>query len=201
MDDTKKCRRCGEEKLVSEYNKWKYSPDGLQSWCRICQKWEREVNQDKYKANKHNYYEANKSYFNEQSCKWCKANPEARKAIQKRYRQNNLEHVREMSMVSYRKNYEKNREKIYANAKARRALKRNAKGKISAAEWREKIAEFNSCCAYCLKHMDKDITMDHMIPLSKGGEHTIENVVPACRNCNSQKQKRSILSWLVSKQG
>jgi 5-methylcytosine-specific restriction endonuclease McrA len=34
------------------------------------------------------------------------------------------------------------------------------------------------------------LTMDHVVPLSKGGPHTKENVVPACRPCNARKKDR-----------
>ncbi len=42
-------------------------------------------------------------------------------------------------------------------------------------------------CQYCGGHAD---SLDHIIPRSKGGEHTWENVVAACRRCNTQKRDR-----------
>lgn len=43
-------------------------------------------------------------------------------------------------------------------------------------------------CQYCgSKH---ELTLDHVIPRSKGGRHTWENVVTACRDCNQKKGDR-----------
>jgi 5-methylcytosine-specific restriction endonuclease McrA len=49
-------------------------------------------------------------------------------------------------------------------------------------------------CAYCSKRAD---TIDHVIPRSRGGTHTWENCVAACRTCNSRKADRLIdeLGW------
>lgn len=40
-------------------------------------------------------------------------------------------------------------------------------------------------CVYC--GSDKNLTLDHVIPESKGGESTVENLVVACRKCNTKK--------------
>jgi 5-methylcytosine-specific restriction endonuclease McrA len=44
-------------------------------------------------------------------------------------------------------------------------------------------------CQYCGRPADN---VDHVIPRSRGGTHTWENVVAACRSCNSRKENRSI---------
>lgn len=59
---------------------------------------------------------------------------------------------------------------------------------LTAAQWRDAKAAYGHRCAYC--HKRKPLTMDHVIPLSRGGAHTLSNVVPACRNCNSRKRDR-----------
>jgi 5-methylcytosine-specific restriction endonuclease McrA len=46
-------------------------------------------------------------------------------------------------------------------------------------------------CAYCGKSVPtKRRTVDHVVPLSKGGKHVPENIVPSCRPCNSRKAAR-----------
>lgn len=42
-------------------------------------------------------------------------------------------------------------------------------------------------CQYCSSPAEN---LDHVVPRSKGGEHTWENVVAACRRCNSKKENR-----------
>jgi 5-methylcytosine-specific restriction endonuclease McrA len=56
---------------------------------------------------------------------------------------------------------------------------------LTASQWMEIKDKFSNSCAYC--HRETILTMDHIIPLSKGGEHTAENVLPACRPCNGKK--------------
>ncbi|MDB4875733.1 MAG: hypothetical protein JWM41_2179 [Gemmatimonadetes bacterium] len=43
--------------------------------------------------------------------------------------------------------------------------------------------------------------MDHVIPISRGGSHTRENVVPACRSCNSKKGDLMLLEWVFLNAG
>jgi len=46
-------------------------------------------------------------------------------------------------------------------------------------------------CAYCGREGGpRDLTMDHVKPLSRGGAHSWDNVVSACRRCNHRKGNR-----------
>jgi hypothetical protein len=47
-------------------------------------------------------------------------------------------------------------------------------------------------CVYCGHSLRRDLTLDHVIPQSKGGENTWENLVTACKRCNSQKADLSL---------
>jgi 5-methylcytosine-specific restriction endonuclease McrA len=44
-------------------------------------------------------------------------------------------------------------------------------------------------CQYCGSHAD---SLDHVVPRSRGGTHTWDNVVAACRRCNMQKRDRML---------
>lgn len=59
---------------------------------------------------------------------------------------------------------------------------------LTSAEWLAILKANHYRCYYC-KEKTK-LSMDHVIPLSKGGEHRKENVVPACIPCNSRKNNR-----------
>lgn len=48
----------------------------------------------------------------------------------------------------------------------------------------------NFRCAYCGKMLrDNELTIDHIIPKSKGGQWKWENLVTCCRECNAQKKE------------
>jgi len=49
-------------------------------------------------------------------------------------------------------------------------------------------------CIYC--GATKDLTLDHIVPLSRGGPHCQENLVVACRSCNSSKGDKPLVQWL-----
>ncbi len=54
------------------------------------------------------------------------------------------------------------------------------------------------CCAYC-GDAAAALQKDCVLPLSRGGRYTIENVVPACRSCNASKSNDEVTGWLRRK--
>lgn len=62
----------------------------------------------------------------------------------------------------------------------------------------EKIKyKYPQSCCYCgsVEHL----SMDHLIPRKKGGSDAADNLVWACKSCNSSKRDRDILEWLETK--
>lgn len=66
---------------------------------------------------------------------------------------------------------------------------------LTGEEWTAIKKQFKQRCVYCGEI--KPLTMDHIIPLCKGGTHTKNNIVPACRPCNSAKADRPVLLQLL----
>lgn len=53
--------------------------------------------------------------------------------------------------------------------------------------WKSKIAP--GLCHYCHKKFaPNELTMDHVIPIARGGESVKNNIVPACKSCNTNKK-------------
>ncbi len=46
-------------------------------------------------------------------------------------------------------------------------------------------------CQYCGRHGQRDLTLDHVMPRHRGGRHTWENLVTACKTCNHRKAGRT----------
>ncbi len=59
-----------------------------------------------------------------------------------------------------------------------------AEGRFTGKEWRQKCKEYDDRCAYCREA--KQLTVHHVVPLSKGGSNWITNIAPACQPCNSK---------------
>ena len=51
-------------------------------------------------------------------------------------------------------------------------------------------------CHYCgTKFAPKDLTMDHIVPLVRGGRSNKGNLVPACKECNTRKKNHLAFEW------
>lgn len=60
--------------------------------------------------------------------------------------------------------------------------------------WQNRIGK--GVCHYCgAKVASKDLTLDHVVPLVRGGRSTRGNCVPACKECNSRKQSLLPMEW------
>jgi uncharacterized protein YjhX (UPF0386 family) len=60
------------------------------------------------------------------------------------------------------------------------------------AQWKKKFNECGRACHYCHKSLTLDeATKDHQTPLCRGGSDKIENIVPACIECNQRKAWRT----------
>ena len=68
----------------------------------------------------------------------------------------------------------------------RRAQKRGTLASLTTPQWRAIVAAYKGKCAYC-GAKPKKLTIDHVLPLARGGHHSAENVVPACMPCNQHK--------------
>lgn len=73
----------------------------------------------------------------------------------------------------------------------RRALKKNAGSYSISKEEMSKL--YASACTYC--GSSDNITIDHVIPLSRGGSHSVSNLVSACAKCNMSKGAKTVMEW------
>jgi 5-methylcytosine-specific restriction protein A len=72
--------------------------------------------------------------------------------------------------------------------------KRRARELRHTAWWRQKISRGE--CYYCgAKVRPDELTMDHIIPLSRGGLSEKINIVPSCKECNNQKRYLLPSEW------
>lgn len=60
--------------------------------------------------------------------------------------------------------------------------------------WKRCLAK--GICHYCKSPTaPKELTMDHIVPVSRGGKSTKGNVVPACKECNNNKKQLLPMEW------
>jgi 5-methylcytosine-specific restriction endonuclease McrA len=60
--------------------------------------------------------------------------------------------------------------------------------------WKRRLAK--GICHYCGRSAEpRDLTMDHIVPVSRGGQSTKSNVVPCCKACNNAKKQLLPMEW------
>lgn len=60
--------------------------------------------------------------------------------------------------------------------------------------WRRKLAR--GICYYCgRRFLPNELTMDHLVPLARGGKSTRSNCVVSCKECNTKKKTLLPLEW------
>jgi len=81
-----------------------------------------------------------------------------------------------------------------SKSKQRKARERGSRTVMLSPDqlWRRWV-EFEHCCAYC--GTQGDLQVEHVIPISKGGEHHLGNIVPACPTCNYSKRSAPVEQW------
>ncbi len=60
--------------------------------------------------------------------------------------------------------------------------------------WKRRLAK--GVCHYCNRQTPpKELTMDHIVPVSRGGKSSKGNVVPCCKDCNNAKKQLLPMEW------
>jgi 5-methylcytosine-specific restriction endonuclease McrA len=138
----------------------------------------RRIARKHYHAHKH---EPGRSELNRaKALAWSRAHPGVVLARVKTWTKANRKHVNET---------------LQQSSQRRRARLRGLRSTLTNEEWADIRKWFGNACAYCLC-TDRPLHIEHVIPVANGGEHTAENVVPACDRCNGRKGARSIFVML-----
>lgn len=60
--------------------------------------------------------------------------------------------------------------------------------------WKRRVSK--AVCGYCGRPTaPKGLTMDHIVPVARGGRSTKGNVIPACKACNTKKKQMLPMEW------
>jgi len=125
--------------------------------------------------------------------RWYANNKTAHGTKMRKWRAENVERNKKLIRDWLKKNPLK--KKSYALK--REAKKRNAPGICTAEQLKARIDFYGGCCAYCGAVAD---TVDHVVPLERGGTNWPANLRPACRSCNSSKGDKHLgKNWWPSR--
>lgn len=161
--DSKVCSRCHELKPLSEYGKDRSRKDGLCYECVACRN--KLANQRR---------QANLAAYRETEKKWSAANQERVKATQTRWL---VTHRDDVLVISHK----------------HRAQKAGTGGTYTVQEWKELKARYDNRCLCCYRpEGEVVISIDHIVPIDKGGTNYIDNIQPLCLSCNFRKRLKHI---------
>lgn len=199
MPELKICYSCKRSlpattEYFSRHNKEK---DGLRRQCKECKAKEARIYRQNHKEQRKEYNkkyneehpESARNVRNKSKAKYRKKHPEKVSDQGKRYYQKN----KEIILVKVKQYRQENPEMIRIQGQRRESRKRNLPHTLTVEQWLKIMVSFNNSCAYCGNK--ENITQDHFFPLSKGGEYTHNNIIPACQACNCSKNANEPFSW------
>jgi len=178
-DGLRICKLCGEGKPTTEYHSDSGGTDGYRAQCKTCRT---------------GYMQG---YYAENIAK--------RREYVRERQANNTEHVRAID----RARYERDKDKRIALATEAVHIRR---ARMMAAEYHHGITDTSlrkihgdNCC-YCGVVMDfkrgtrgsinpHRATIEHVLPISRGGSHTWDNTTLACHKCNVSKNAKTVEEW------
>lgn len=184
----KRCRKCQKWKSRIEFNKDSSRGDGLESVCRRC-KSELRSGSDGYIRSGPRVWERKR--MRSKGLDWCNRCRKWLPADQIISKNLCRKHLRE----SQRERYNSDADFRFKCQQRKMARKRGLKP-ITSEILISLKAIFGDICVYCGQRAE---TLDHIIPVSKGGQSDLNNLVPACLACNSSKKAREVHDWLREK--
>lgn len=179
----KQCSKCKENKpATAEYFAIRSDTGKFRASCRLCgiAYWACWRNDNRVAD--HHY-----------SQKYRASHLEEERRRDREYRakrkQENPERERE-----YIKGYQKAHPEIWRQATQRRRVrKRDLSSTLTPAEYQAILEYYGFACAYCGRPEAEvgKLHQEHVVPVMQSGGYTADNIVPACKHCNSRKGRRT----------
>lgn len=218
----KTCTKCEKILPIAQFHKKTKAKDGLNPSCRKCvsakmseyyqsnkeecrersAKWTAS-NTDRVKENGRKWYQVQAEKVKDSARDWSSKNREKRREINRKYAAANREKIRAKNLAYIERLKKESpavlREQARRAQALRRAREKSAGGFISQENWNAIIGVFETgVCLYCGTYGHK-LTMDHWVPVSRGGGTEAGNLIPCCKSCNSKKRDMPPEDWCAQK--
>lgn len=192
MSEMKKCSKCGNEYPNTDeyFCKHKNYKDGLSCLCLECKKINNAKRRDKKLKNLKRWRDENKERRAEYRKMYYALHGERERKSHKKWLLDNKEKV--LAYGRYHKL--NNRERYCINEQRRNARKKKLPATFTPEQWERCLEYFEYKDAYTGLPMGT-VTQDHFIPLSNGGQYTIDNIIPCDKNINSSKSNNDPFEW------
>lgn len=202
----KTCSRCKQEKPLADFSATEYR-------CRDCMRDKarayREAHPDRVKASQAKYNQTDKAkakarrfYENggkEKQQAWVEANRDKTRAASKRHYESHRETENARSLKwraehpdEVRRHRRESHYRNYETDIARGALRRARESEFSVSD-KDVRRIMSQPCAEC--GTTDNLHLDHIVPLARGGRHTVGNLQMLCQHCNQSKGKKVMTEW------
>lgn len=191
----KPCTKCYTWKPLSEFYRRRQSSDGLTFQCKICARARAcrryEEHRDEIRAQQCGYYQEHRQQMIAYACAYQREHREQHNSYSRRYYQRHIEQHKGR-IESWRQRHPEKAQIYYRRWRARKMGAR-----VEPVDEQAIYKRDSHRCVYCGAR--EDLTLDHIVALSNGGAHSEDNLVVACRSCNSSKRATSLVVWLLQK--
>jgi 5-methylcytosine-specific restriction endonuclease McrA len=182
IPDVQKCSACGEVKPLTEFYKASRRWNGVDSRCKLCatriaSQWGKD-NAERLNAGARE--------------RWKRVSAEKRarrRADSRRYYARNAEALREAG-----RRYQAENPEYKRMAEQRRRARKMGNGVFDIIP-KDFARLLRGPCAAC--GSDVEISLDHVVPIARGGRHSVGNLQPLCKSCNSSKGARLQIEWVL----
>lgn len=210
MTQYKTCTKCGQTKPFEAFAKDKYKKSGITASCLACRNEyakNKRKNDPALRARRKEqskiYYHANKEASAKRNRIWTIKNRDQRRALDAKFRANNRVEQSERAKDYRKRNPEVRKNWSIRNPERQAAIyAKRSFAKRGGIRYQISINElaklYQQPCAYCGAPSDH---IDHIVPLSRGGRHSIGNLTGACKSCNLSKGAKFITEWKRGKIG
>jgi len=152
-----------------------------------------KANRERRLAYNREYYQKNTEVIKARSKASILANPKANADIHRRWKKANPEACRASQRRRYYARWQHCRDLDNIRTHARRVIIKTDRGNYTPAEWQAIKERQGFRCLMCGKQEPEiKLTVDHVIPVSKGGLNTADNLAGLCKPCNSKKGTKTL---------
>jgi hypothetical protein len=232
MTTLKTCTKCGQTKTIEQFHRDRGKRDGRATQCKQCasayhreyrkanqerlslqQRAWREANPERNKAMQRAWREANRERKAANTRKWSQENPDKVRNASRKWAAANPERTlaraykwREENKARHSENIrrwrEENPDKVRATWVKSRVKREGAAGSHTAADIQVILKSQNGLCVYCGIDITGCYTVDHVVPLARGGTNWSSNIQLTCLSCNCSKHAKTheeYIEWLKAR--
>lgn len=194
---TQICKKCGVEKPMEAFHKNDTYKSGRASTCIECRHALDKIlrQTEEYKAGKLAYARTEKARAAKRRYRISEAGKEVQRRGNQKYNETEKgKAANERKQKKYART-ERGKAKSRAMCAKRRALKLGVT--VEPVNESAIYEKFDNMCVYCGSR--EDLGLDHVVALTRGGKHSMDNLVVACRSCNSSKGNSRLDVWLAKR--